>query len=291
MRKTPRFLPYILIAPAFIFVAAFTLYPLATSLAGSFFRQKLLVPKYRDPVWVGLDNYIDLFTDPDFLLVLSNTLIYVAASVILILGFSIILALLLSGKFRGQSFFRLVVFHPGVLPMVSAATLWLFFFTPQYGVLNQVLVFFGYSGPQNWTSHPSLALLSLILVNVWKQSPFYMLFILAGLQSMDQSALEAARIDGARGLTLLFKVVFPLIRRSLVFTSTVIFISTFQTIDHVFILTKAGPSDHSNILLYKLWQLRFDQLNLGSANAVTIILVLLLLGFTIARIKGGNTDE
>lgn len=291
MRKSPRFLPYLLVAPTFLFVAAFTLVPLVTSVAGSFFRQKLLVPKFRKPSWVGLDNYVELFTDPAFLSVLANTFVYVVVSVTLVMFFSFSLALLLSGKFRGQSFFRIIVFHPGVLPMVSAATLWLFFFTPEYGVFNQVLSLFGYTGPQNWTGNPSLALPAIILVNVWKQSPFYMLFILAGLQTMDQSAVEAARIDGAGGPALLFRIIVPLIRRSLVFTSTVVFISSFQTVDHVFILTKGGPSDASNILLYRLWQLRFEQLNVGLSNTVTVILVAILLAFTMIQVFAGGRHE
>jgi len=291
MKRSPRILPYLLIAPTFLFVAVFTLYPLCTSVAGSFFRQKLQVPKYREPVWTGFGNYIRLFSSPDFRLVLLNTVIYVAVSVVLIMLLSFTLALLLSGKFKGQTFFRLLVFHPAVLPMVSAATLWMFFFTPDYGILNQVLHLFGYVGPQNWTSNPMLALPSIILVDVWKESPFYMIFILAGLQTMDPSVLEAARMDGASGPVLLFRIIIPLIRRSLVFTNIVVFISTFQTIDHIFILTGGGPSNHSNILLYRLWQLRFEQLDIGDAQAVTVILVAVLLAFTTARIFTGERNE
>ena len=291
MKKSPRILPYLLIAPTFLFVAVFTLYPLCTSVAGSFFKQKLQVPKYREPVWTGLGNYIRLFSDPDFRLVLLNTVIYVAVSAALIMLFSFTLALLLSGKFKGQTAFRLIVFHPAVMPMVSAATLWLFFFTPDYGIFNQVLHFLGYRGAQNWTSNPVLALPSIILVDVWKESPFYMIFILAGLQTMDPSVLEAARLDGASGPAMLFRIIIPLIQRSLVFTSIVVFISTFQTVDHIFILTNGGPSNHSNILLYRLWQLRFEQLNIGDSQAVTVILVAVLMIFTITRIFTGERHE
>ncbi len=291
MRKSPRILPYLLIAPTFLFVAVFTLYPLCTSVVGSFFKQKLQVPKYREPVWTGFGNYIRLFSDSDFQLVLLNTVIYVVVCVVFIMLFSFILALLVCGKFKGQTAFRLIVFHPAVMPMVSAATLWLFFFTPDYGIFNHILHIFGYSGPQNWTSNPSLSLFSIILVDVWKESPFYMIFILSGLQTMDSAVLEAAKLDGASGPVLLFHIIIPLIRRSLIFTNIVVFISAFQTVDHIFILTNGGPSNHSNILLYQLWQLRFEQLNIGDSQSVTVILVAILLLFTIMRLFTGERNE
>ena len=272
-------------------VVIFTLLPLGNSLVGSLFKQKLNVPKFHDPVWNGLGNFSDLFADPGFLKVLANTAWYVGLTVPLSLGLALAMALLVSGKFRGQTAFRLALFHPNILPMVSAATLWLFFFTPGYGLLNQALRFFGYTGAENWTGNPDLALLSLVIVGVWKQTGFYMLFLLAGLQAMDRSVIEAARIDGAQGLRLLGGIIMPLIRRSFLFTSTVAFISAFQTADHVFVVTKGGPSDASKILLFELWQLRFENLNVGAAQAVTVILVAILLVFTISNFLVSERHE
>lgn len=291
MKRKPLLLPYILILPTFIFVTVFTLVPLGSSIAGSFFRQKLNVPKYHDPSWYGMGNYTDLFTDSTFLQVLRNTGLYVLATVPASLALALLLAVLLSGKFRGQTFFRLVIFHPAILPMVSAATLWLFFFTPGYGLLNQLLRLFGYTGPENWTGNPHMSLLSLCIVGIWKQTGFYMLFLLAGLQAVDKSVLEAARIDGAGGFPLFSRITFPLIRRSFLFTSTIAFIAAFQTVDHVFIVTLGGPSDSSNILLYYLWQLRFEKLNVGAANTVTVILVAVLLAFTITNFLASERHE
>lgn len=272
-------------------MTVFTLFPLLSSITGSFFKQKLNVPKFHDPAWYGLGNYFDLFTDPAFLQVLGNTAAYVGVTVPVSLGLALLLAVLLSGQFRGQTLFRLVVFHPAILPMVSAATLWLFFFTPGYGLLNQILRLFGYSGAENWTGNPAMALPALCIVGIWKQTGFYMLFLLAGLQGLDKSVLEAARIDGAGGFSLFARITFPLIRRAFLFTSTIAFISAFQTVDHVFVVTLGGPSDTSNILLYFLWQLRFEKLNVGAAHAVTVILVAALLAFTITNFFASERHE
>lgn len=291
MKRQPRILPYLLILPTLGFVCLFTLLPLGNSIVGSLFMQKLNIPKFHDPVFAGTTNFTRLFADETFRNAALNTAYYVLVSVPASLVLAFGLALLLSGKFRGQTAFRLIVFHPAILPMVSAATLWLFFMTPDYGILNQILHWFGYSGPQNWTGNPGLALPALILVGVWKQTGFYMLFLLAGLQGLDRSVMDAAKIDGAIGLRLMGAVILPLIRRSVLFTSTLAFISAFQTADHVFVMTRGGPSDSSNILLYLLWQLRFEQMDIGAAHALTVVLVAVLLVFTVSNFLVSERHE
>jgi sn-glycerol 3-phosphate transport system permease protein len=167
----------------------------------------------------------------------------------------------------------------------------MFFFTPGYGLWNQALHFFGYNGPENWAGNPSLALFALVLVAFWKNVGFLMLFFLAGLQNLDRQVIEAARLDGASGLRLLTAMILPLIRRQTLFVTTVAFIGAFQTVDHVFVLTQGGPSETSALLLYYLWQVRFERLDLGRADAVTVIMILALLVFTIGNFKVSERNE
>ena len=290
MRK-PRILPYLLVAPTLLFVLAFTVLPLVESAVGSLFKQKLNIPKYADPVFAGMANFADLFQDSEFLQVLANTGLYVLLLVPLTLAAALGLAFLVENKLRGLTVFRLSLFHPTVLPLVSAATLWMFLFTPGYGLWNQLLHLLGYTGPENWTGNPHLALAALVLVAFWKNVGFAILFFLAGLQGLDSSVLEAARLDGARGLSLLGRVILPLIRRQTVFVTTVVFIGAFQTVDHVFVLTLGGPSGTSSLLLYHLWQMRFDRLDVGKGDAITIILVAVLLVFTVTNFLVGERHE
>lgn len=280
-RKGHPILPYLLILPTFLFVVLFTVYPTIASLVGSLFQHRLNIPRYREPVFYGLGNYADLLADEEFRQIFGNTLRYVATVVPLWVVTALFLALWLRRPRFAK--LRVAMFHPTMLPMVSAATVWMFFLTPEYGLFNEFLRVFGYSGAENWVSNPDMALWSLILVAFWKDAGFYMIFFLAGVQNLPEDVYEALKLEGAGPLVTFFRFTVPLLRRTTLFVTTVAVIGAFRTIDHVFILTQGGPSRRSTLLLYHLWQVRFDQLNVGRASTITVVLVLMLLAFTITN--------
>jgi len=282
-RKQVKSLPYLLILPTAIFVAIFTAWPVLLSIYQSFFRQRMNIARFREPTYIGMGNFIDLFTDPYFIQVIKNTLTYILGTVPISIVLGFLFALLVNRKVRGIGFFRLAFFHPMVLPMVSAATIWLFLFTPDYGLFNTALRFLGYTGPQNWTGNPSLALLSVIIVAVWKNSGYYMVFYLAGLQNLPEDVFEAAALDGASGWQTLWKITFPLLRRTTLFITIVAFIDSFRTVDHIFVLTSGGPSRSSTVLLFELWLERFEYQDIGTSAAITVIFVIVLLAFTVTN--------
>ncbi len=275
--------PYLLILPTLIFVALFTLWPTILSLYQSFFRQRLNIAKFREPTFNGIDNYTTLFTDDRFQQIVGNTVTYVLGTVPVSVVLGFLFALMVNRTLRGIGWTRLSFFYPTLLPMVSAATIWKFFFTPDYGIFNSTLRFFGYSGPENWTGNPHLALIAVMIVAVWKNSGFYMLFYLAGLQNLPTDVYEAAALDGANWWQALWKITFPLLRRTTVFISTVAVIDAFRTVDHIFVLTGGGPSRASNLLLFHLWEQRFENQDIGLAAAITVIFVAVLLLFTITN--------
>lgn len=289
--KQKKILPYILIFPTLVFVTVFTLWPTGISLFKSFFKQRLNIAKFREPVFIGLGNYKELFQSAEFINVLKNTFVYVIGTVPITVIAAFIIAQMLNNKFRGIGYLRLAFFHPSILPMVSAATIWMFFLTPDYGLFNTAISFLGYSGPQNWTANPNLALWAMMIISFWKNAGYYMIFYLAGLQNLPSSIYEAAKLDGAGYFRTTFSITLPLLKRSTLFISTIAFISAFQTIDHIFVLTKGGPSGHSTVLLYYLWQTRFENLNVGKASAVTVILILTLLAFTMSNIMLSEKRE
>ena len=280
MRRT---FPYLLIAPTALFVLLFTAWPTLLAIYQSFFLQRLNIRKFREPTFIGTQNYVELFADGGFGQVLTNTLLYIAGTVPLSILLGFLLAILLNRKLRGIGFLRLAFFYPTIIPMVSAATIWLFFFTPDYGIFNTFLRTFGYSGPQNWTANPRLALMSIMIVVIWKNAGYYMLFYLAGLQNLPNDVYEAAELDGASWWQQLWRITLPLLRRTTLFISTIAFISAFQTVDQIFVLTKGGPSGASRVLLYWLWEVRFEFLNVGKAATITVVLILFLLIFTISN--------
>jgi len=288
-KRTP--LPYLLILPTAAFVALFTAWPVLLSIYQSFFLQRLNIARLREPTFAGLQNFIDLFSDPYFIQVIKNTLVYILGTVPVSILLGFLFALLVNRKVRGVGFLRLAFFHPMVLPMVSAATIWLFFFTPVYGLFNTGLRLLGYSGPENWTGNPNLALLSVIIVAIWKNSGYYMIFYLAGLQNLPGEVFEAAALDGATSWQTLWKITFPLLRRTTLFITIVAFIDAFRTVDHIFVLTTGGPSRRSTVLLYELWQQRFDYQDVGKAAAITVILILVLLVFTVTNFLTSERKE
>jgi sn-glycerol 3-phosphate transport system permease protein len=282
-KRKINLLPYILISPTLFFVTMFTVWPTLLSVYQSLFKQRLNIAKYRTPTFIGLENYAELLKDSNFINILKNTMIYVLGTVPVTVMAAFIFAVLLNNKFRGSGLFRLAIFHPSILPMVSAATIWMFFFTPDYGLFNSSITFLGYSGPQNWTSNPNLALISVMIVAFWKNAGYYMIFYLAGIQNLPGTVFEAARIDGAGPVRTMLSITIPLLRRSTLFITTIAFIGAFQAVDHIFVLTSGGPSDKSTVLLFYLWQQRFENLNIGKAAGVTVFLIVILLVFTIAN--------
>lgn len=283
--------PYILTLPTVIFVAMFTAWPVLLSIYKSFFLQRMNIAKFREPTFIGLENYVDLFTDPNFLQVLKNTVNYVLGTVPISIFLGFLFALLVNRNIFGKGVFRLAFFHPMVLPMVSAATIWMFFFTPSYGLLNSSLRFLGYTGPENWTGNPNLALLSVIIVGIWKNAGYYMIFYLAGLQKLPLDVYESAQLDGANWWQILWKITFPLLKRTTVFITTIAFIDAFRTVDHIFVLTTGGPSQASTVLLFQLWQERFENQNVGLSSAITVIFILVLLIFTVTNFLISEREE
>jgi len=241
------------------------------------------VVRFREPTFIGIDNYANLFTDDRFHNIVGNTLLYVLGTVPLSIILGFLFALLVNRSLKGIGWARLAFFHPALLPMVSAATVWKFFFTPDYGLFNSTIRFFGYHGAENWTGNPDLALLTIMIVALWKNSGYYMLFYLAGLQNLPADVYEAAALDGASGWTTLWRITFPLLRRTTVFITTIAFIDAFRTVDHIFVLTAGGPSRASTVLLYYLWQLRFENQDIGLSATLTVLFVAVLLVFTITN--------
>lgn len=276
-------LPYVLLLPTAFFVALFTAWPVLLSVYQSFFRQRMNIARFREPTFIGLGNYRELFADPYFRQIILNTLKYILGTVPISIVLGFLFALLVNRKMRGIGLFRLAFFHPMVLPMVSAATIWMFFFTPGYGLFNAALRALGYSGPENWTGNPSLALLAVIIVAIWKNSGYYMIFYLAGMQNLPADVYEAAALDGANGWQTLWQITFPLLRRTTVFITTIAFIDAFRTVDHIFVLTSGGPSRTSTVLLFDLWLERFEYQDIGASAAITVIFVVVLLAFTVTN--------
>lgn len=291
-----RLTPYLLIAPTLFFVLIFTLYPAAQALIASLHRP---ARRSSDPaIFVGFNNFVELFDAShfiggDFTRVLGNTLFFVTITVVISVPLALVFALLLNRKIRGLGLLRFSIVYPALLPMIGAASLWAFIFADTIGLAAVVLSSFGLANP-NWLGDPRLALLSVTLVNIWKQASFYFIFYLAGLQAIPQDVYEAAGLDGANDWQQLRSITLPLLRRTTLFITIVSVTMAFQTVEHLPALGQGGPGVSSNLILYYIFQKIPERLNWGYVNAMTVVLVGMLLVFTVGNLvwsERGRDDE
>ena len=270
---------WLLFLPAAVLLAAFTHYPAVATLWHSF----LSTPKGDRPaVWVGLDNYQGMVEDPVFWQVLANNLWFALGTIPVSIALAMLMAVWVNGKLAGRGFLRMAFFTPTVLPMIAVANIWLFFYTPTYGLLEQFTGLFGLSS-HNWLGSQSTALTCLIVVSVWKEAGFFMIFYLAALQSIPPSLAEAAAIEGAGRWYYFRRVVFPLLMPTTLFVLINAVINSFRLVDHIIVMTKGGPDNASSLLLYYIYEVGFKFWDSAYASALTVVLLAILATAAVAQ--------
>jgi multiple sugar transport system permease protein len=275
MARKEAKLGYLFIAPWIIGFLLFTLLPIISSFYYSFTRYSVL----REPVWIGLENYIDLFTDDRlFPVILINTLIFVAFSVPLRLVVAFLLAVLLNTKIRGTTIFRTIYYIPTVVPLVASAILWLWIFNPRVGLANAFLDTIGL-GPVPWLTDTAWSKPTVILVSAWTVGQA-MVIMLAGLQDVPVDLHEAAMIDGAGVWSRFWAVTVPIMTPVIFFNLVMGLISGFQVFALPFILTQGGPLNSTLFYNLYVYDNAFKFLKMGYASALVWILFILVVGFT-----------
>ena len=263
---------YLLLLPAFVLLVAFTHYPAVATLIDSFFS----TPKGARPgVWVGLENYQVMVDDPVFWKAATNNLWFALATIPCSIGLALVMALWVNERIAGRGFLRMAYFTPTVLPMIAVANIWLFFYTPGYGLLEQITGAFGLPS-QNWLGDQRTALGAVTVVAVWKESGFFMIFYLAALQSLNPSLREAAAIEGASRWYFFRRVQWPLLMPTTLFVLVNAVINAVRMVDHVVVLTRGGPNNASTLLLYHLYEVGFRFWDTGYAAAITVVLLAVL---------------
>lgn len=270
---------WLLLMPALLVLMAFTHWPVIGTLWHSFQS----TPKGGRPaLWVGLENYQVMRDDPVFWKALANNLWFAGATIPLSIGLALTMALWVNERIAGRTFLRMAYFTPTVLPMIAVANIWLFFYTPQYGLLEQVSSALGF-GSHNWLGSPSTALGAVTLVAVWKEAGFFMIFYLAALQSLNPSLREAAAIEGASRWYFFRRVQWPLLMPTTLFVLINCVINAFRMVDHLFVLTRGGPDNASTLLLYHLYEVGFNFWDTGYASALTMVIIVVLVGATLLQ--------
>jgi sn-glycerol 3-phosphate transport system permease protein len=263
---------WLLLSPALVLLFAFTHIPAISTIWDSFFSTPRGI---RPSKFVGLENYEKLLMDDTFWQVFWNSIWYAVVTIPVSVALALLMAIWVDGKLSGRSFVRLAYFAPTVLPLIAVANIWMFFYTPGFGLIDQISGALGYPSV-NWLGNPELALGSIMVVSIWKEAGFFMIFYLAALQSIPPVLREAAAIEGASRWTFFRRVTFPLLMPTTLFVSVNAVINSFRMVDHVFVMTEGGPNNASSLLLYYIYETAFKFWDTAYASTLTVVLLVLL---------------
>lgn len=279
--RVPRWLgAWLMLTPSLLILALFTYGPVLQVVWDSLHIKTSL----NSPVtFAGAENYRAILTDPAFRKSLLNTGFYAGATVIPSIALGLAFALSLARSSAWTALVRAALFLPVLIPLIAAASLFLFIFLPNVGLIDHHLGRFFVRNP-NWLGDPDIALWSIAGLTIWKNAGYYMLFFLAGLQAVPPDAYEAAYLEGATPLQRLWHVTLPYIRPTLAFVIVIAVLNVITQVDHVFVLTKGGPSDSSNLILFYIYQQAVESYDIGKASAATMISLALLLVVTFSSL-------
>ena len=279
MRASAAVHGWLLLLPAAALLALFTHWPVVGTLWDSFHA----TPKGgRAAPFAGLENYQVMVADEVFWRSLVNNLWYALGTIPLSIALAIVMALWVNSAMRGRTWLRMAFFTPTVLPMIAVANIWLFFYTPQYGLLEQFTSLFGMSS-RNWLGDPQTALACVTVVAVWKEAGFFMIFYLAALQSIPRSLAEAAALEGASRGYYFRRVVFPLLMPTTLFVLVNAVINSFRLVDHIVVMTRGGPNNATSLLLFHVYQVGFSFWDTGYAAALTVVLLVILASCAVGQ--------
>lgn len=261
--------------PAGMPLLLFWIYPIFRTIYLSFTDWDYMMPEYH---LVGFQNYTDMLSDEAFYDALRVTGWFGLGTVVPTIVLGMLLALLLQRLGRGSTCYKALMFSPWITPTVAAAIVWTWIYEPDTGIANVLLEAAGIEGLP-WLHSSQTALLSVILMTVWKSAGYAMLFYIGALGRVPEELYEAASMDGASTIRKFFRITLPLVSPTTLLLAIMLTIQSLQAYDQIQILTQGGPSGSTRTLLYRYYQLAFEQFNMGeaSANVVALLLITVLL--------------
>ncbi|NRS18744.1 sugar ABC transporter permease [Brevibacillus sp. HB1.4B] len=275
--------PYLFILPWILGFLAFTLGPMLFSLVMSFFDW----PVVGEVTFVGLDNYVNMFTDdPLFWQSLWITIKFALLFVPLNLFIALFLAMMLNQKVKGSGFFRTVFYLPSVISGVALAMIWAWVYDGEYGIFNYLLSLVGITGP-DWLNDTTWALIAMVIASLWGQGSMVLIF-LAGLKSIPESLYEAASIDGAGAVQKFFRITLPMVSPTILFNLIMTIISAFQQLSLALLLTGGGPLQSTYFYAMYAYDNAFKYFKMGyaSANSWFMFAIILVLTFIVFKTSG-----
>ena len=269
------------ILPSLIPLIVFWIYPICRSIFLSFTNWDFISPSYKI---VGLKNYISLFNNPRFFEALWHTLVFTLGTLLPTIILGLILALLLVKAFPGNGIIKFIIFSPWITPTVAISIVWTWIYKADGGIANTILQALGAS-PLKWINSSDTAMLSVIIVTIWKSLGYSMIFYLSALEKVPGELYEAGALDGANKWQQFFDITLPSISPTTFFLTIITMVNSLQAYDQIQVLTQGGPSGSTRTLLYMYYQLGFQEFNMGQATAVAVIMILLTVGLSLIQFK------
>lgn len=275
--------PYLFLLPAAVVLGVFLVVPVLMAFFLSFTRYDALSPA----VFTGLANYQRLTTDPLFWKSLWNSFLYLVGVVPALVVLPLFLAVLVNRSLPGVTFFRAAYYLPVIISMVVAGLMWKWIFA-ENGLLNYLgglVVPYLMTNPIPWLSQPQTALAAVMIVTIWKGLGYYMMIYLAGLQTIPQELYESSALDGATAWQQTMRLTVPLMLPSIAFVAIVSSISALKVFTEIYVMTRGGPLDASTTTVYYLYQQAFENLNMGYANAIGMVLFVIIFAFSVLNVR------
>ena len=276
IKTQKRIYGYLFAMPWILGFIIFTFYPITQAIRYSFMDYNIL----EEPIWVGFDNYITMFTqDRLFYKSLYNTAYYVVFQVPLGIIVGLIIALMLNKDIKGIAIYRTLFYMPSIVPIVAGTILWRWMFHQQYGILTNLVEFFGLTAP-GWLSDPGFAKNSIIIMALWGAGGG-MIIYLAGLKNIPKMYYESAELDGAGSFKKFTKITLPLLTPTLFFQLIMGIIGSFQIFTQAFVMTGGGPNDATLFYYLHLFYNAFSHWKMGYACALAWVLFIIIMLFTV----------
>ena len=270
---------YAILFPAIAVISIFRFFPMIEAFYISLTSYDLL----RPPVFIGLNNFVDLVNDPSFINSVKVSATYVVFSVVPVWALSLALAMLFNRSIRGKNVFRAAAFMPVVMPAVVNAVVWTFMYQ-QDGVVNTIIGWFGVD-PVPWLRSSAWALWAVIIIGIWRATPYYMVIFLAGLQAIPEEYYEAAQIDGANAWSQFRHITLPLLQPTTMLVIVMSVIVALKVFAVPLIMTGGGPADATRVLPLLIYQTAFEFFKMGRAAAMSVFLFVAMLIFTVFQIR------
>lgn len=267
---------FLFILPALVGTFLFIIIPIFCSFGLSFTEWDLL----NEIHFVGLSNYKSVFTEPEFLQILINTVVYAVSTTVFAVLIPLFIASIINNKIKGSELFKTIYFLPFITPAVVIAIVWAWIFDPNIGLVNTL-----FNTHYTWLFSTKLAMPILIFVSVWKLIGYNVVLFLTGFSTIDKSVYEASKIDGATAYQTFFDITVPLLKPTIYFVTTVTAISSFQIFDLIYVMTQGGPNDSTNVIVYSIYKYAFEYFDIGKSCALAYILFAIIFILVIFQKK------